>query len=59
MPVEQPSSCAFGGADMTTLFVTTAREDLAGEALLGQPAAGSVLALEAGVKGLELPRFAG
>lgn len=59
MPVEQPSSCAFGGPEMTTLFVTTAREDLSAEALAKQPAAGSVLAFEAGVRGLELPRFAG
>ena len=59
MPVEQPSSCAFGGPEMTTLFVTTAREGLSDEALAGQPLAGSVLAFEAGVRGLELPRFAG
>lgn len=59
VPVEQPSSCAFGGPDMTTLFVTTAREDLSEEALARQPAAGSVLAFETGVRGLELPRFAG
>jgi sugar lactone lactonase YvrE len=59
MPVEQPSSCAFGGADLTTLYVTTAREDLSDEALQAQPLAGSVLAFEAGVKGLALPAFDG
>lgn len=59
MPVEQPSSCAFGGPDMTTLFVTTAREGLSDEALADQPLAGSVLAFEAGVAGLPLPSFAG
>lgn len=59
VPVEQPSSCAFGGDDMTTLFITTAREDLSEDALAGQPWAGSVLAFEAGVKGLSLPSFAG
>jgi len=59
MPVEQPSSCAFGGPDMTTLYVTTAREYLSPEALEAQPLAGSVLAFEAGVKGLALPAFEG
>lgn len=59
MPVEQPSSCAFGGPDLTTLYVTTAREGLSDAALKAQPLAGSVLAFEAGVKGLPLPSFAG
>jgi sugar lactone lactonase YvrE len=59
MPVEQPSSCAFGGPDMTTLYVTTAREDLSPDALAKQPLAGSVLAFETGVKGLVLPVFEG
>jgi len=31
VPVHQPSSCAFGGADYGTLFVTSAREGLAVE----------------------------
>ena len=59
VPVEQPSSCAFGGPDMTTLYVTTAREGLSDAALEQQPLAGSVLAFEAGVQGLPLPSFAG
>ena len=59
VPVEQPSSCAFGGPDLTTLYVTTAREGLSEEALAGQPLAGSVLAFDAGVPGLALPSFAG
>lgn len=59
VPVEQPSSCAFGGPEMTTLYVTTAREGLSEEALAGQPLAGSVLSFEAGVRGLALPSFAG
>jgi sugar lactone lactonase YvrE len=59
VPVEQPSSCAFGGPDLTTLYITTAREDLSEEALAQQPLAGSVLAVEVGVKGLALPSFNG
>jgi sugar lactone lactonase YvrE len=59
VPVEQPSSCAFGGPQMTTLFITSAREDLSEEALAKQPLAGSVLAVDVGVKGLALPSFDG
>jgi sugar lactone lactonase YvrE len=59
VPVQQPSSCCFGGPDLTTLYVTTAREGLSPEALAGQPWAGSLLAFEPGVAGLSLPLFNG
>jgi sugar lactone lactonase YvrE len=58
-PVEQPSSCAFGGPDLATLYITSAREGLSPEALAGQPLAGSLFAFEPGVRGLPLPVFAG
>jgi len=57
VPVEQPSSCAFGGPDLTTLYITTACEYLSEEALARQPLAGSVLGIDVGVKGLPLPSF--
>lgn len=59
MPVEQPSSCAFGGPDMTTLFVTSAWDDLTPQARAAQPIAGGLFAVETGVKGLALPLFEG
>ena len=59
LPVAHPSSCAFGGEDLGTLFVTTARWLLTEQALAGQPWAGSLLAFEPGVKGLALPPFGG
>ena len=59
MPVAQPSSCAFGGPDLATLYVTSARENLSAEALAAQPLAGSLFAFEPGVTGLPLPAFAG
>ena len=59
MPVDQPSSCAFGGADLSTMYVTTARWNLSAEALARQPLAGSLLAFDPGVRGLALPPFAG
>jgi len=59
MPVDQPTSCAFGGKDLGTLYITTARASLSVEALARQPLAGSLLAFNPGVRGLSLPPFAG
>jgi sugar lactone lactonase YvrE len=59
MPVDNASSCAFGGPELDTLYVTTARHNLTTEALARQPLAGSLLAFKPGVTGLALPPFAG
>jgi sugar lactone lactonase YvrE len=59
LPVQRPTSCMFGGPELATLYVTSARMDLDGEALTGQPHAGGVFALEPGVRGLPEPRFNG
>jgi sugar lactone lactonase YvrE len=53
LPVERPTSCAFGGRHMTTLFVTSARDGLEDASLKRQPYAGYVFAVEGlGVRGL-------
>ena len=54
-----PTCCCFGGADLGTLYVTTATQRLAPEELARQPHAGSLLALRPGVQGLAESRFAG
>ena len=54
VPVKKPAMCAFGGADLDTLFVTSIRP--AGD-LGDQPLAGGVFALSPGVKGLAEPAF--
>jgi sugar lactone lactonase YvrE len=59
LPVEIPTSAAFGGRDGRTLFITTARYSLAPEALAIQPLAGSILALDVGTGGVPDTRFAG
>jgi len=59
LPVDHPSSCAFGGEDLATLYITTARWLLSKETLQRQPLAGSLLAFEPGVSGLSLPPFGG
>lgn len=59
LPVAQVTSCAFGGPQMTTLFITTAREDMSEADLAQQPLAGGVFAMEVGVKGIPVHPFAG
>lgn len=58
VPVTQPTCVTFGGPDHSTLFITTARQRLAPEVLAKEPLAGTVLAIEPGVRGLPEPRFA-
>ena len=59
LPVQQPTSCAFGGDELTTLYVTSAWDELSLQARADQPLAGGLFAFDAGVKGLALPRFEG
>ena len=62
LPVEQPTSCAFGGRDLDVLYVTTARDGLDPEpdnTALDDPS-GSVLAVRGlGVRGRPATRFGG
>ena len=55
VPVRKPAMCAFGGARLDTLFVTSIRPT--GVDLSDQPLAGAVFALLPGVRGIEEPRF--
>lgn len=55
LPVRRPTSCAFGGAGLTDLYVTTARVGLTDPT----PLAGSLLVLPNAGKGLPQPAFAG
>jgi len=57
LPVSQVTMCAFGGADLRTLFITTAREGLDAATLARQPLAGGLFAVDAGSQGLPEPRF--
>ena len=56
VPVRNATACTFGGADRRTLFITTSRLGLGGEA---EPGAGAVFAYEAGVRGAEQYAYAG
>ena len=59
MPVEQPSSCAFGGAELDKLYVTSATKGLSGDALAMQPCAGGLLLMDMDVRGIAETPFAG
>lgn len=57
LPVSQPSSCCFGGPDLDTLFITTARQSLSIDALLNEPTAGSIYQVKPGVVGRPVDLF--
>jgi len=51
LPVSQVSSAAFGGADLSTLYITTAREGFTAADLAVEPHAGDIFACTPGVTG--------
>jgi sugar lactone lactonase YvrE len=59
LPVTNVTCPVFGGADLRTLYVTTARQGRSPEQLAAEPLAGAVLALEPGVQGRAGYRFGG
>jgi sugar lactone lactonase YvrE len=59
LPVSRPTSCCFGGPNLQTLFITTARRRLSAEELGRQPLAGCLLAIDTEVPGLPEPEFLG
>ena len=52
LPVRCPTMPCFGGADLKTLYITTARDQRPAEELAAQPLAGCVLQLRVDVPGL-------
>ena len=57
LPVPQVTSCAFGGPDLATLYITTASLRMDRAALAEQPLAGALFATDPGVRGLPEPVF--
>jgi sugar lactone lactonase YvrE len=53
----QPSSCAIGGANGTTLYITTAREDMSEATLSAEPDAGRLFCVDVGVRGLPIASY--
>jgi L-arabinonolactonase len=59
LPVQQPTCPMFGGPGLDVMYVTSASIRLDAEARARQPQAGSLFAVDAGVKGLPEARFKG
>jgi sugar lactone lactonase YvrE len=59
LPVPRAVGCGFGGDDLGTLFITSARETMTPEQLRDAPLSGSLFAVEPGVKGLPATPFDG
>jgi len=59
MPVPNITSCTFAGADLDTLYITTARHLLNEADVRKYPLSGSLFSCKPGVTGLPTPSFAG
>lgn len=59
VPVQRPTSVAFGGPGLDRLFITSAARDLDEDERAAQPQAGGLFAATPGVRGVEEPMFAG
>jgi len=57
LPVRCPTMPCFGGPDLKTLYVTTAREKRPAAELIAEPLAGCVLSLQVDVPGLPVNLF--
>ncbi|ROQ17857.1 MULTISPECIES: SMP-30/gluconolactonase/LRE family protein [unclassified Curtobacterium] len=59
LPTPNVTSVAFGGPDMSTLFVASARENLTEEQLEQHPSSGAILAVPTRVRGFPANTFSG
>ncbi|CAM3375400.1 SMP-30/gluconolactonase/LRE family protein [Paracidovorax anthurii] len=59
LPVSQVTTCAFGGADLCTLFITSARVGLTPAQLSAEPLAGALFAVSVDSPGLPAHLFGG
>ena len=59
LPVPRPTSLAFGGPDLKTLFITTARIRLPSRVLAEAPFSGGLFTLPVDVPGLAAAEFGG
>lgn len=59
LPVPKATCCAFGGADLSTLYITTSRLGMTGGDIAKAPLSGGLFAARPGVRGLVDIPFAG
>ena len=58
LPVRKATCCAFGGADLSTLYITTSRLGMTGEETAKSPLSGGLFAARPGLRGLQDSPFA-
>ena len=59
LPVSQVSACAFGGADLADLYITSASANLSDEQRAREPHAGALFRCRPGVRGLHVHAYGG
>ena len=59
LPTSHITNVAFGGPDLTTMFITSARSGLSDTQRANEPLAGALFALDTEVRGLPANLFAG
>ena len=57
LPARCPTMCAFGGTDLRTLYVTTARHGRPEDELRAMPESGGLFAMRVTVPGLPEPHY--
>ena len=57
LPTRHITNCAFGGADLQTLYISSARSDLSPEQLLQEPLAGALFSVQTHCTGLPATQF--
>jgi sugar lactone lactonase YvrE len=57
IPATNVTSCCFGGPDLKTLFVTTARSGLSRQAVDENPDEGAIFTVDCGVRGMPISAF--
>jgi sugar lactone lactonase YvrE len=59
LPAMCPTMCAFGGPDLRTLYVTTARQHRDADELARLPRSGGIFAMRVATPGLAEPHYTG
>lgn len=59
LPAARITSCAFGGRNLDTLYITSARRGLTEEQLMEQPLAGGLFKVKPGVRGMRASAYRG
>lgn len=59
LPLPRPTSCAFGGDDLKTLYITSARIRLSATQIAAAPLSGSILSIQVDVPGAPVGIYGG